>query len=125
MVHWKDSAARKGQSLHGARSSSVAEGKPEFDFPDAKVDPVDFSVQTPIARLHRLQKGAGLRDRYPITCATVPSATEKDVHLPHEQGTILQREIPPEQVVKLLETGKTDLLLTSLSRRKAVRFRLT
>lgn len=91
------------------------EGKPEFDFPEVSKEAVDFSGQTPLAACPVCKKGHVYDTESAYVCnrATGP---EKDCTF-RMSKTILQRTIPAEQVVKMLSTGKTDLLDKFISKK--------
>ncbi len=90
------------------------DGKPEFNFPNTR-EPVDFSSQTPLHACTVCNKGQVYANDTTYQCDQ--SVGEEKVCGFRMSRTILQREIPPEQVVKLLETGKTDLLNKFVSKK--------
>jgi DNA topoisomerase-3 len=93
--------------------------KLEFDFgqsgaDDESAEPVDFSDQTPLGRCPKCGSGV-----YEMGLAYV---CEKTVAKPkacdfRSGRIILQQEILPEQMVKLLNDGRTDLLPGFVSQR--------
>jgi DNA topoisomerase III len=101
-----------------------AEGKAEFDFGDNGTNgkdengvaiEFDFSKLTPITDCKVCNTGRifSLPMQYVCENAVSSKPTCK-----FKMGrTILQREIPPEQVVKLMQTGKTDLLPRFISKK--------
>ncbi len=91
-----------------------AEGRPEFDFPAVR-DDYDFAGKTPLAPCPVCKKGSvfDLEDVY--LCNNAAGA-EKSCTF-RMSKTILQRAVPPEQVVKLLSAGKTDLLDKFISKK--------
>jgi DNA topoisomerase-3 len=93
------------------------EGKAEFDFgqdENGQAAVVDFTGQTPIGKCPKC--GARVFEhgmQYICEKATGPNKT-----CDFRTGKIiLQRPIEPAQVVKLLETGKTDLLHKFISKK--------
>jgi DNA topoisomerase-3 len=94
------------------------EGKAEFDFgqegENGQAAPVDFTGQTPIGKCPKC--GSNVFEhgmQYVCEKATGPNKT-----CDFRTGKIiLQRQIEPAQVVKLLETGKTDLLHKFISKK--------
>jgi DNA topoisomerase-3 len=93
------------------------EGKAEFDFgqdADGQAAEVDFSGQTPIGKC--LKCGSRVFEhgmQYVCEKAVGPNKT-----CDFRTGKIiLQRQIEPAQIVKLLETGKTDLLHKFISKK--------
>ena len=90
------------------------EGKPEFDFPDAKEAP-DFTGQMPLHACTVCKKGEVFATETAYLCNR--SVGEKKDCTFRMSKVILQREIPAEQVVKVLTTGKTDLLDKFISKK--------
>jgi DNA topoisomerase-3 len=92
------------------------EGKAEFDFPAAR-EIYDFSDKEPLCPCSVCRKGQvyAMEDSYLCNLAVGP---EKSCTF-RMSKTILQREIPPEQVVKMLTNpeGKTDLLTKFVSKK--------
>jgi DNA topoisomerase-3 len=90
------------------------DGKPEFDFPAPKEAP-DFQGLTPLHACTVCGKGSvyAIDGAYVCDRAVGP---DKTCNFRMSQ-TILQRAIPPEEAVKLLETGKTSLLDKFVSKR--------
>ena len=88
-----------------------AEGRPEFDFPAVR-DDYDFANATPLAPCPVCKKGQvyDMEDTY--LCNNAVGA-EKSCTF-RMSKTILQRQIPPEQVIKLL-TPVRPISWTSLS----------
>jgi DNA topoisomerase-3 len=96
------------------------EFKPEFDFgpgsggENGDAQPIDFSGQEPLGKCPKCASNvydAGMA--YMCEKATGPNKT-----CDFRSGkVILQREIPREQMVKLLTTGKTDLLPKFISKK--------
>ena len=76
---------------------------------------MDFSSQTPLHACTVCNKGHVYANETTYQCDQ--SAGEEKTCGFRMSRTILQREIPPEQVVKLLETGKTDLLTKFVSKK--------
>ncbi|NDC08987.1 MAG: DNA topoisomerase III [Oxalobacteraceae bacterium] len=101
---------------HDADASNY---KLEFDFGQSNLDdesaePVDFSAQTPLGACPKCSSGV-----YEMGLAYV---CEKNVARPkacdfRSGRIILQQEILPEQMVKLLNEGRTDLLPGFVSQR--------
>ena len=96
-----------------------AENKPEFDFgPGAGGDngaqEVDFSGQDPVGRCPKC--GSNIYDSgMAYLCE---KAVGKDKTCDFRSGkVILQRQITREEMVKLLQTGKTDLLHKFISKK--------
>ena len=91
------------------------EGKPEFDFPDANKEAPDFTGQQPLLPCPVCKKGQVYDTESSYVCDRAFGA-EKTCTF-RMSKTILQRAIAPEQVVKLLTTGKTDLLEKFISKK--------
>ena len=91
------------------------EGKPEFDFPDANKEVPDFTGQTPLLPCPVCKKGQVYDHESAYLCNRAVGP-EKDCTF-RMSKTILQRSIPVDQVVKLLTTGKTDLLDKFISKK--------
>ena len=91
------------------------EGKPEFDFPETNKEAPDFSGQTPLLPCPVCKKGQVYDTESAYLCNRA-AGPEKDCTF-RMSKTILQRPVPPEQVVKLLNTGKTDLLDKFISKK--------
>ena len=91
------------------------EGKPEFDFPDASKEALDFTGQTPLHPCPVCKKGQVYETDNAYLCDRSTGA-EKDCTF-RMSKTILQRAVPPDQVIKLLTTGKTDLLDKFISKK--------
>ncbi len=91
------------------------EGRPEFDFPEVSKEVPNFAAQEPLHPCPVCKKGQvyDIDGSYVCDRAVGP---EKDCTF-RMSKTILQRQIPPEQVVKLLATGKTDLLDKFISKK--------
>jgi DNA topoisomerase-3 len=94
------------------------EGKAEFDFgqegADGQVAEVDFTGQTPIGKCPKCKSNV-YEHGMQFICE---KATGPNKSCNFRTGKIiLQREIEPAQVVKLLETGKTDLLQKFISKK--------
>jgi DNA topoisomerase-3 len=100
-----------------SRDEEIKNFKLEFDFgqnDDDSGEPVDFSEQTPLGPCPKCGSGV-----YEMGLAYV---CEKQVAKPkacdfRSGRIILQQEILPEQMVKLLNEGKTDLLPGFISQR--------
>ncbi len=92
-----------------------AEGRPEFDFPAAVATDHDFSALTPLHACTVCKKGQVYSTEADYVCDRAVAA-EKGCTF-RMKKVILQREIPPDQVVKMLETGKTDLLPRFISKK--------
>ncbi len=100
-----------------SRDEEIKNFKLEFDFgqnDDESGEPVDFSEQTPLGPCPKCGSGV-----YEMGLAYV---CEKQVAKPkacdfRSGRIILQQEILPEQMVKLLNEGKTDLLPGFISQR--------
>ena len=90
------------------------EGKPEFDFPEAKEAP-DFTGQQPIHACTVCKKGEVFATDTAYLCNR--SVGDKKDCTFRMSKVILQREIPLEQVIKVLTTGKTDLLDKFISKK--------
>jgi DNA topoisomerase III len=79
-------------------------------------DPVDFSTMTPIGKCPKC--GAGVFELETAYICEVAAKKEKPRKCDFRSGrTILQQSIEPEQMVKLLNEGKTDLLTQFVSTR--------
>ena len=90
------------------------EGKPEFDFPDAKEAP-DFTGLEPLHACTVCKKGEVYATETAYVCnRSVGEGKDCNFRM---SKVILQRQIPPEQVVKILTTGKTDLLDKFISKK--------
>jgi DNA topoisomerase III len=102
-----------------------AEFKPEFDFGNDKKEngensaPVDFSGKEPLGKCPKC--GARVFDAgMNYVCE---NATGEDKKCAFRTGKIiLQQEISPEQVKKLLAEGKTDLLKGFVSKKNGRKF---
>ncbi len=102
-----------------SRDEEIKNFKLEFDFgqndaDDENAEPVDFSAQTPLGACPKCASNV-----YEMGLAYV---CEKTVAKPkacdfRSGRIILQQEILPEQMVKLLNEGKTDLLPGFVSQR--------
>ncbi|MBI2312922.1 MAG: DNA topoisomerase III [Betaproteobacteria bacterium] len=99
--------------------------EPEFDFGDGSrgeegaAEAVDFSGHTPLGTCPKC--GAGVFE-YGMAYIC-QKAVGKDKTCDFRTGkVILQRTIEPEQVKKMLTTGKTDLLANFVSKRNGRRF---
>ena len=92
-----------------------AEGKPEVDFPAAVREDHDFSADTPLHACTVCKKGQVYATETDYVCDRAVAA-EKECTF-RMKKVILQREVPPEQVIKMLETGKTDLLPKFISKK--------
>ncbi len=102
-----------------SRDEEIKNFKLEFDFgqndaDDENAEPVDFSAQTPLGACPKCSSNV-----YEMGLAYV---CEKTVAKPkacdfRSGRIILQQEILPEQMVKLLNEGKTDLLPGFVSQR--------
>ncbi len=102
-----------------SRDEDINNFKLEFDFgqsndDDENAEPVDFSGQTPLGACPKCGSGV-----YELGLAYV---CEKQVARPkgcdfRSGRIILQQEILPEQMAKLLNDGKTDLLPGFVSQR--------
>ena len=91
------------------------EGKAEFDFPPQKVETIDFAASAPLCDCTVCGKGKIYATESSYLCNL---ATGVNKICAFRMGrTILQREIPPEQVVKVHTTGKTDLLNKFISKK--------
>ena len=101
--------------------------KLEFDFGDDKTDaakgvPVDFSGQTRLGNCPKCGGGVFEHGQNYVCDRTVPSVAHPQPTCDFRTGQIiLQQTIAPEQITKLLNTGKTDLLdkFVSLRTRRA------
>ena len=91
------------------------EGKAEFDFPPQKTESIDLAVAVPLCGCAVCKKGQVYATGSSYACNRAVSA-EKECTF-RMGKTILQREIPPEQVVKLHASGKTDLLNKFISKK--------
>ena len=91
------------------------EGKAEFDFPPQKVEVIDLDVAVPLCGCAVCKKGQVYATEASYACNRAISATKECTF--RMGKTILQREIPPEQVVKLHAVGKTDLLDKFISKK--------
>ncbi len=79
-------------------------------------DPIDFSTMTPIGKCPKCSAGVFETDSAYI--CEVAAKKEKPRKCDFRSGrTILQQSIEPEQMVKLLNDGKTDLLTQFVSTR--------
>ncbi|HEY5791899.1 MAG TPA: DNA topoisomerase III [Chthoniobacterales bacterium] len=91
------------------------EFKPTFDFGNDKTETqeIDFSQLPPIGPCPVCQKGTIFNAEKAYVCDHTA-----DKSCTFRMGkTILQREIPLEQVQKLLQTGKTDLIPRFISKK--------
>jgi len=89
----------------------------KFDFGNgdgSSGDTIDFSTLTPIAKCPRT--GGDIFETASQYVVRVEEGGEEKTPFKVSRK-ILDREIPPEQVLKLLETGKTDLLEKFWSKR--------
>lgn len=93
------------------------DGKQAFDFGDSGKDAVvpDFSTLPVLGKCPCCSEGTVYEAQDAFVCDHV-FGTEKKCTF-RMGKTILQREIPREQVLKLLETGKTDLLPRFISKK--------
>ncbi len=91
-----------------------ADGRPEFDFPTDREVP-DFTGKTPLHLCPVCHKGQvyDLENAYTCDQAVGPEKTCTF----RMSKVILQRAVPLDQAMKLLETGKTDLLTKFVSKR--------
>ena len=105
--------SKEGRPFSAAVKLGIG-GKPEFDFPAPKEAP-DFTGQTPLHACTVCKKGQVYVAETAYQCDRA-SGPEKTCAF-RMSKTILQREIPPDEVVKLLETGKTSLLDKFISKR--------
>jgi DNA topoisomerase III len=79
-------------------------------------DPIDFSTMTAIGKCPKC--GAGVFETDNAYICEVAAKKEKPRKCDFRSGrTILQQSIEPEQMVKLLSEGKTDLLTQFVSTR--------
>ena len=102
-----------------------ADGKAEFDFGDNGTSnkdengveiAFDFSTLTPVTDCKVCHKGRVFSLPMQYVCEN--AVVKTDPICKFKMGrTILQREIPAEQVVKLMQTGKTDLLPRFISKK--------
>ncbi len=90
------------------------EGKPEFDFPTDREVP-DFTGKTPLHLCPVCHKGQVYETDTSYTC-DLAVGPEKTCNF-RMSKTILQREVPLDQAMKLLSTGKTDLLPRFVSKK--------
>ncbi len=90
------------------------EGKPEFDFPEDKTV-LDFTGLEPLHSCTVCKKGEVYTTENAYVCSRAVGA-EKGCTF-RMSKVILQREILPEQVIKILTTGKTDLLDKFISKK--------
>ena len=90
-----------------------AEGRPAFDFPPAEEH--DLSGLEPLHACTVCKKGQVYALEADYLCNRAATA-EKECAF-RMKKVILQREVTPDQVVKLLETGKTDLLPRFISKK--------
>jgi len=109
--------SKMGRPFTAEVKLSKDEAKPEFDFGDAKdnEEPVDFSDREPLAECTVCGKGKVYEHGTNYVCenTTGPNPTCK-----FRMGrTILQRDIPVEQMRKILADGKTDLLPRFISKK--------
>ena len=98
---------------------------PAFDFGDRSqlegeaAEPVDFSAQTPLGACPK----CGSKVFEHGMAYLCEKAVGRDKSCDFRTGkVILQRTVEPEQVKKLLSTGKTDLLQNFISKRNGRRF---
>jgi DNA topoisomerase-3 len=90
-------------------------GKAEFDFPPQKVESIDLEHAVPLCRCAVCGKGEVYATETSYACNR---AITPEKECAFRMGkTILQREIAPEQVVKLHSVGKTDLIDKFISKR--------
>ena len=105
--------SKEGRPFTAALKLGI-EGKPEFDFPDAKEVP-DFTGLEPLHACTVCKKGEVYVTETAYVCNR-SFGEEKDCNF-RMSKVILQRQIPPEQVAKILTTGKTDLLDKFISKK--------
>lgn len=93
------------------------EFKPTFDFGNENADAVaiDFSQLTPLGSCPICKDGTVYDSEKAYVCNHATGATKTCTF--RMGKTILQREIPLEQVKKLMESGKTDLLPRFISKK--------
>ena len=99
--------SKLGQPFTAPLKLSI-DGKPEFNFPEKKDTVVDFTAQQPLHGCTVCNKGQVYATESAYLC-DLSTGEQKSCGF-RMSRVILQREIPPEQVVKLLTQGKTDLL---------------
>ena len=102
----------------------TAEHKVEFDFGNGGKDgadaaPIDFTGKEPLGKCPKC--GAQVFDGGMNYVCEKQAGTEKSCDF-RTGKIILQQEIPPEQVKKLLATGKTDLLKGFISKKTNRKF---
>ena len=105
--------SKEGRPFSAAIKLGV-DGKAEFDFPAAKEN-YDFTDLQPLHPCPVCRKGQVYATEDTYICDRAVGAEK--VCTFRMSKTILQREIPPEQVIKLLTTGKTDLLNKFVSKK--------
>lgn len=104
-------------------NDSEADGnwKLEFDFgkkEEESTDPVDFSGAESLGKCPQCGAAVYAHGSNYVCEKTVPTPTQEKPSCTFKTGKIvLQQPIEPEQVRKLLETGKTDLLDKFVSNR--------
>ena len=90
--------------------------KPTFDFGnDNEAQEVDFSLLVPIGACPICKDGTVYDSEKAFVCNHATGASKTCTF--RMGKNILQREIPIEQVKKLMETGKTDLLPRFISKK--------
>ncbi len=90
-----------------------AEGKQSFDFgePDAAAQTIDFSALPSIGTCPACKTGTIHDTGTAWQCSNTPACKFR------MGKSLCQREVPREQVVKLIETGKTDLIPRFISKK--------
>ena len=104
--------SKEGRPFSAALKLSI-DGKPEFNFPAKEIP--DFSARTPLHACTVCGKGQVYATDTAYLCDQ-SMGDEKTCGF-RMSRTILQREIPPDQVIKLLEEGKTVLLDKFISKK--------
>ena len=105
--------SKEGRPFAAALKLSI-DGRPEFNFPNNKEVP-DFSGLEPLHACTVCKKGQVYATDTAYLCDQSVGETKSCGF--RMSRVILQKEVPPEQVLKLLTTGKTDLLKGFISKK--------
>jgi DNA topoisomerase-3 len=88
--------------------------KPEFDFGQSNGEPVDFSGQEPLGKCPKC--GARVFENGPNYTCEKAVGPDRSCDF-RSGGVILQQPVDRAQMIKLLSTGKTDLLPKFISKK--------